>query len=64
MLVGLSLGALDTLFVADLERRKPTLGITRYLAINPPVNLLHGMEKLDEFTSLSASPQSVGFGAT
>jgi len=46
---GASLGGLHTLFLADLERREPTLGIHRYLAVNPPVDPLHGMRTLDRF---------------
>ncbi len=52
---GVSLGALHTLFLADLERQEPTLGIDRYLAINPPVDPLHGMQMLDRFFAAGAS---------
>lgn len=49
VLVGYSMGALLTLFVSDLENDNPQLKFSRYLAINPPVNLVHSLDKLDEF---------------
>jgi ABC-type transporter lipoprotein component MlaA len=70
-LMGYSMGALQSLFVAATEptnpppsgfgttrqlpvRRslgeaRPLIKFDRYLAISPPVRLLHGIDKLDEF---------------
>jgi ABC-type transporter lipoprotein component MlaA/pimeloyl-ACP methyl ester carboxylesterase len=50
-LMGYSMGAFDSLYVAATE---PTNHLTllkfdRYVAINAPVRLLHGVSKLDEF---------------
>jgi hypothetical protein len=50
-LMGYSMGALETLFIAGTEstNRLPLIKFDRYLAINTPVRILHGIEKLDEF---------------
>ena len=50
-LMGYSMGALHSLFVASIEptNRLPLVRFDRYLAINTPVRLLHGVSKLDEF---------------
>lgn len=50
-LMGYSMGALHSLFVAATERtnQMPLLKFDRYVAINTPVRLLHGISKLDEF---------------
>ena len=49
IMLGYSMGALNTLHIAKLEERKNTLGVDRYLAINPPVNLIYGMKQLDNY---------------
>lgn len=53
MLVGFSLGALHALFIADLESKLQNnkLGFSRYLALNPPVDLLYAVHKIDDFYS-------------
>ena len=50
-LLGFSMGALDTLFIAaEQEAHQPTLiRFDRFVAISPPVNLMHGIRKLDDF---------------
>ena len=60
-LMGYSMGAFDSLYVAATEptnpppsdfgatSQLPLLKFDRYLAINTPVRLLHGVSKLDEF---------------
>jgi len=50
-LMGYSMGALHSLFVAATEPTNslPLLKFDRYVAINTPVRLLHGVSKLDEF---------------
>ena len=50
-LMGYSMGALHTLFVAATgpTNQAPLITFDRYVAINTPVRLLHGMSKLDEF---------------
>lgn len=51
VLMGYSMGAFQSLFVAGTEstNQPPLLAFDRYIAINPPVRLLHGVSKLDEF---------------
>jgi ABC-type transporter lipoprotein component MlaA/pimeloyl-ACP methyl ester carboxylesterase len=50
-LMGYSMGALHTLFVAATEstNQLPLTKFDRYVAINTPVRLLHGISRLDEF---------------
>lgn len=48
-LAGYSMGGYYALFAAEQESREDTPGFDRYLAINPPVNLVNGLVTLDEF---------------
>jgi ABC-type transporter lipoprotein component MlaA/pimeloyl-ACP methyl ester carboxylesterase len=50
-LMGYSMGAIDALYIAATERTNPPALMTfdRYVAINTPVRLLHGVSKLDDF---------------
>lgn len=50
-LMGYSMGALHTLFVAATQRtnQSPLIQFDRYVALNTPVRLLYGVSKLDEF---------------
>ncbi len=60
-LMGYSMGALESLFIAATEptnpppshlraaSRLPLMKFDRYVAINTPVRMLHGVGKLDEF---------------
>ncbi|MEO8426727.1 MAG: VacJ family lipoprotein, partial [Verrucomicrobiota bacterium] len=50
-LMGYSMGGLHSLFVAATEptNRLPLIRFARYVAINTPVRLAHGVSKLDEF---------------
>ena len=48
-LTGYSMGGMHTLFIADLERKDPQLGISRYLALNPPADLAWALRKFDTF---------------
>ena len=50
-LMGYSMGALHSLYIAATERTNqvPLVKFDRYVAINTPVRLLHGISKLDEF---------------
>jgi ABC-type transporter lipoprotein component MlaA len=52
-LMGYSMGAFDSLYVAATEatNQLPLLKFDRYVAINTPVRLIHGVAKLDEFYS-------------
>jgi ABC-type transporter lipoprotein component MlaA/pimeloyl-ACP methyl ester carboxylesterase len=50
-LMGYSMGALESLFIASTEptNQLPLIQFDRYVAINTPVRLLHGVAKMDEF---------------
>ncbi|MCA9414806.1 MAG: VacJ family lipoprotein [Candidatus Omnitrophica bacterium] len=51
-LMGVSLGAFHTLMIAEEEASRDDLPETRferYIAINPPVDLIYGMKQLDSF---------------
>jgi ABC-type transporter lipoprotein component MlaA len=50
-LMGYSMGAFDSLYVAATERTHAgaLIKFDRYVAINTPVRLYHGVSKLDEF---------------
>jgi pimeloyl-ACP methyl ester carboxylesterase len=50
-LMGYSMGALQSLFVAATEptNQLPLIKFDRYVAINTPVRMAHGISKLDEF---------------
>jgi hypothetical protein len=50
-LLGVSLGALDTLFIArdDANRKPDDLKFARYVAINPPVDLLYALKQIDTY---------------
>jgi hypothetical protein len=50
-ILGYSLGALHTLFIAKTEKNDNKLGIDHYIAINPPVDLRYGMSKIDAYYS-------------
>ena len=49
VMVGISMGALHTMFIAQMEMSGDKLGIERYVAINPPVNLKYGLSELDKY---------------
>ena len=48
VLLGTSFGAVTTLFVADKENKENTLGINKYISINPPVELMFALKELDK----------------
>lgn len=45
--LGTSLGAMATLFLADSEFRENSLNITKYISICPPIELTYAMEQID-----------------
>lgn len=47
ILMGYSLGGIHALFISDLEAKEEILGIQRYVAINPPIDMLCAMSKLE-----------------
>lgn len=56
-ILGFSLGALNALFLSDLEKAGGTPGliIDRYLAINPPADVIAALERIDEFFAIPES---------
>lgn len=50
ILVGCSFGAMTGLFVAEQEDQDNTLGISNYIAINPPIELLFALRQLDKYS--------------
>ncbi len=50
LLMGYSMGGLHTAFIGALEKKQPKLNIDRYVSINPPVNLVHAISQIDEFS--------------
>ena len=48
-LMGYSMGALHSLFVAATAPTNQLIKFDRYVAINTPVRMAHGMSKIDEF---------------
>lgn len=48
MVVGTSFGAMAALFVAQKEGENNTLGINKYVAISPPIELRYAIEQIDK----------------
>jgi len=50
-LMGYSMGAFESLYIASTEstNQSPLIKFDRYVAVNTPIRLLHGISKLDEF---------------
>ncbi len=48
IIVGTSFGALSSLFVAEKESQNNTLGVSKFIAISPPVELVYAVEQLDK----------------
>ncbi len=46
--IGFSLGGLDALHIAAQEEKADTLHLKRCIAVNPPVNLLYALDRIDE----------------
>jgi hypothetical protein len=53
--LGLSDGALDAAYIAKLDGARRKLDISAYLLINPPVDLLEAMRKIDRMAGLARS---------
>lgn len=49
IIVGTSFGGLSSLFVASQEDKQNTLGISNYIAINPPIELFYALSQLDKY---------------
>lgn len=48
IVVGTSFGAMATLFLADKESKNNTLGISKFIAVSPPIELTYALEQLDK----------------
>lgn len=55
ILFGYSLGGLQALKIAEMEEKENTLHAERYVALNPPVDILKSMMKFDLLAALSKS---------
>ena len=55
ILCGSSMGALHTLFIADINRKSRDNTFSKYIAINPPVDLLYAMNKIDEYYAIGGT---------
>ncbi|MCD8024937.1 MAG: MlaA family lipoprotein, partial [Candidatus Gastranaerophilales bacterium] len=47
VLLGTSYGAMSALFTGDMEDKENSSGITKYISINPPVELLYALNTID-----------------
>ena len=54
ILCGYSMGALQLLHIASMEEKNSTLAVKKYIAINPPADLLYSMKVMDDYFALSA----------
>lgn len=55
ILCGSSMGALHTLFIADINRKTKDNTFSKYIAINPPVDLLYAMNIIDEYYAIGGT---------
>lgn len=51
IVVGTSFGALTALFTAAQEEKENTLGVSKYISINPPIELYFAMRQFDRFST-------------
>lgn len=50
VLIGTSFGALMTLYIANEEAHNNTLNISKFISINPPIELVYAMKQIDKNT--------------
>lgn len=50
IIVGTSFGALTGLFVAAQEDKENTLGISRYIVMNPPIETIYALKQVDKYS--------------
>lgn len=50
VLIGTSFGALMTLYIANEEAQENTLNISKFISINPPIELVYAMKQIDKNT--------------
>lgn len=51
VVIGTSFGAMSALFLGDSEAKENTLNISKYISINPPIELLYAMNQIDRNTA-------------
>lgn len=54
-LCGYSMGGLQTLKLAEMERRGAPLGVRRFIAVNPPVSTAYALRQIDALVRTSAN---------
>ena len=48
VILGTSFGAVATLFVADKESKNNILGVSKYIAVSPPIELKYALKQIDK----------------
>lgn len=48
VVMGTSFGAITCLFVANEEYKTPKIGITKFISVNPPIELVYAMRQVDK----------------
>ena len=48
ILMGTSFGAITALFVANEEYKNPKINVTKFISINPPIELVYAMKQVDK----------------
>ena len=51
VLVGTSFGAMATLFVGNSEYKNKSIGISKFIAISPPIELVYAIQQVDKNSS-------------
>ena len=60
VVIGTSFGAMMTLFLADREEKNKVVGVSKYIAVNPPIELFYAMNQFDKNTEeWKQSPDSL-----
>ena len=60
VVIGTSFGAMTTLFLAQKESKDNTLNISKFISINPPIELLYSMQQIDNNTAeWNKNPQNL-----
>ncbi|MBQ4328406.1 MAG: VacJ family lipoprotein [Lentisphaeria bacterium] len=54
VICGYSMGGIQTLKLAELEEKDPTMKITRFIAVNPPVSLETALNSIDSMVNSTA----------
>ena len=55
LVCGYSMGGMQTLKLAEMEQLDPQLGISRFIAIQPPVSTGYALKRIDELVAVSAN---------